>query len=79
MADTEECGDLACFWIAEVIEIHSDMTREIGSIATETGRLRYCIRGMSKDGKAASKREEPSIVLDNRAFWLMVQCNERSN
>lgn len=47
MADTDECWERACFWIAEVIEMHSDITRDTGSTATETGRLRYCIRGVS--------------------------------
>lgn len=44
MAETDEYGDRACFWMAEVIAIHSEMTRDTGSTATETGRLRYCIR-----------------------------------
>lgn len=46
MADTDECGDRAYFWRDDVTAIHSDMTREIGSTATETGRLLYCMRDM---------------------------------
>ena len=45
MADTDECGDLAFFWMADVMEMHSDMTSETGSTATETGRLLYLMRG----------------------------------
>lgn len=44
MAETDECGDRACFWMADVIVMHSDITSETGSTATETGRERYCIR-----------------------------------
>jgi hypothetical protein len=44
MAETDECGDRACFWTAEVIAMHSDITRDTGSTATDTGRLRYCMR-----------------------------------
>lgn len=47
MADTDELGLRACFWIAEVMEMHSEMTREMGSTATVTGLLRYCMRGSS--------------------------------
>jgi hypothetical protein len=46
MADTEECGDRAYFWRDDVMAIHSEMTRDIGSTATETGRLLYCMRDM---------------------------------
>jgi hypothetical protein len=46
MADTDECGDRAYFWRDDVMAIHSDMTRDIGSTATETGRLLYCMRDM---------------------------------
>ena len=45
IAETDEWGDLAYFWMADVMEMHSDMTRETGSTATETGRLLYRIRG----------------------------------
>jgi hypothetical protein len=48
MAETDECGDRACFWMAEVMAMHSDMTRDTGSTATETGRLRYCMREENK-------------------------------
>jgi hypothetical protein len=44
MADTDECGERACFWRAEEMAMHSDMTRDTGSTATDTGRLRYCMR-----------------------------------
>ena len=44
MAETDEWEDRACFWMVEVIAMHSEMTRETGSTVTETGRLRYCIR-----------------------------------
>ena len=47
IAETVEGGDRACLWIADVIDMHSEMTREMGSTATDTGRLRYCIRGAS--------------------------------
>lgn len=56
--------------------MHSEMTRETGSTATETGRLRYCIRGASmcscsalSGGSArrlASLAEEESL-----ASWLI--------
>lgn len=56
MAETEKWEERACFWMAEVIVIHSDMTNETGSTATDTGRLRYCILGISwcNDGDAGS-------------------------
>ena len=44
MAETEESGDLAFFWIADVIAMHSDITKDAGSTATDTGRLLYCMR-----------------------------------
>lgn len=47
IAETEECGERACFCIAEVIDMHSDMTSEIGSTATEIGLFRYRILGAS--------------------------------
>lgn len=56
MADTDECGDRACFCMAEVMEMHSDITREIGSTATETGRLLYRIRGGVVDGVGGQRR-----------------------
>lgn len=45
MADTDEWGDGMRFRISDVIEMHSDITNETGSTATDTGRLRYCILG----------------------------------
>lgn len=44
IAETVVFGDGIRFRISVVIETHSDMTRETGSTATVTGRLRYCIR-----------------------------------
>lgn len=85
MAATEEWGDRACFWIAEVIAIHSAMTRETGSTATETGRLRYCIRGewcCARRGSGVVGREgmeemaAGSIICDMGASWLIL--GERS-
>ena len=57
IADTDECWERACFWMAEVMEMHSEITRDTGSTATDTGRLRYCIRGLSIRGPVF---EEPS-------------------
>lgn len=45
MEDTEEWAQRACFRIADVTDIHSEMTRETGSTATATGLLRYCAIG----------------------------------
>lgn len=67
MADTDECGDRACFWMAEVIEMHSEITNDTGSTATETGRLRYCIRG----GRVrCSKLETP----EGRGLSIVTGC-----
>ena len=44
IAETVEFGDGIRFRISVVMETHSEMTRETGSTATVTGRLRYCIR-----------------------------------
>lgn len=67
MADTDECGERACFWMAEVIEMHSEITNETGSTATETGRLRYCIRG----GRVrCSKLETP----EGRGLSIVTGC-----
>lgn len=44
MADTDRCCECACFWMAEVMLMHSDITSETGSTATDTGWLRYCMR-----------------------------------
>lgn len=44
IADTVVFGDGIRFRISVVMETHSDITRETGSTATVTGRLRYCIR-----------------------------------
>lgn len=59
IAETEECGDLACLWIAEVMDMHSEITSDTGSTETETGRLRYCI--------LAGTMEEPGIWRDSGA------------
>jgi hypothetical protein len=48
MAETDECGERAYFWMAEVMDMHSDMTSDTGSTAIETGRLRYCMRVESR-------------------------------
>lgn len=73
MAETEECWERACFWMAEVMEMHSEMTSETGSTATDTGRLRYCMRGVSRVAIAAEPRDrEASMVLDARASRFMV-------
>jgi hypothetical protein len=67
MAETDECGERACFWIAEVIEMHSEMTSDTGSTATEMGRLRYCIR----TGSARfSKLETP----DGLGLSIFIAC-----
>lgn len=44
MAATDECCDRAYFCMADVIAMHSEMTSDTGSTATDTGRLLYCIR-----------------------------------
>lgn len=41
MEDTEECAQRACLRMTEVTLMHSEMTSETGSTATDTGRLRY--------------------------------------
>lgn len=56
MADTEECGERACLCSADVMDMHSDMTRDTGSTATETGRLRYCILGGITEGPIGLRR-----------------------
>lgn len=61
MADTDELGLRACFWIADVMEMHSEMTREMGSTATVTGLLRYCMRGSS----ACLLKDEGSLLEDS--------------
>lgn len=67
MADTDECGERACFWMAEVIEMHSEITNDTGSTATVTGRLRYCIRG----GRVRfSKLETP----EGRGLSIVTGC-----
>lgn len=79
MAETDECWERAYFWMAEVIEMHSDMTREMGSTATDTGRLRYCILGASaRSGERiiASETEGGagggSMLLEGCASRLMI-------
>lgn len=80
MAATEECGDRACFCIAEVMAMHSAMTRETGSTATETGRLRYCIRGewcCARRGSGVVGLEGigdtgGSISMGTGASWLIL-------
>ena len=47
MEETEEWAQRACFRMADVTDIHSDMTRATGSTATATGLLRYCAIGWS--------------------------------
>lgn len=44
IAATDRLGDRACLCSADVIDMHSEMTKDTGSTATETGRLLYCIR-----------------------------------
>jgi hypothetical protein len=39
MEDTEEPAHRACFRIIDVTDIHSDITNDTGSTATDTGRL----------------------------------------
>lgn len=77
MAETEECGDRAFFWIADVMDMHSEMTKEMGSTATETGRLRYRILGVSWLGRSwygveESGGSEAPIVPASWASRLMV-------
>ncbi|KAK5624507.1 hypothetical protein RRF57_000223 [Xylaria bambusicola] len=43
MEDTEEPAHRACLRIIDVTDIHSDITNETGSTATDTGRLLYCV------------------------------------
>ena len=76
MADTDECGDRACFWIAEVMEMHSEITSETGSTATETGLLRYCIRGAILRGSNVPEDRGISILLERCASRLMIWCAE---
>jgi len=57
MADTDESGDRVYFWMAEVMAMHSDITNETGSMATETGRLLYCMR----DDIIGARREKPKV------------------
>jgi hypothetical protein len=70
MADTDECAERAYFWIALVIVMHSDITREIGSTATVTGRLRYCMRedcaARRVGGTSAAKRTIESVTVTSR-------------
>ena len=79
MADTEECGDRACFWKADVMDMHSDITKETGSTATVTGRLRYRIRGarlVSVEGASTSTgcrragRESVSLIVSTSRFMF---------
>lgn len=80
IAATDEWGDRACFCMAEVIAMHSAMTRETGSTATETGRLRYCMRGewcCARRGSGVVGREgageiEGSIMCETGASWLIL-------
>lgn len=74
MAETDECCDRACFWMADVMDMHSEMMSETGSTATETGRLRYCIRGVSssESGLADPRGLEASMVLEARASRFIV-------
>lgn len=76
MAETDECGDRACFWMADVIEMHSEMTSETGSTATETGRLRYCIRGGMLRVSCVKRSVDRgiSILLESCASRLMICC-----
>lgn len=56
--------------------MHSDMTKDTGSTATETGRLRYCIRGVSRVAVVAQSRDAvDSIALDARASRSMIVEN----
>ena len=48
--------------------MHSDITRDTGSTATETGRLRYCIRGVSLVAIVTMSRgADVSIAPKNRS------------
>jgi hypothetical protein len=49
MAETDECGERACLWMAEVMDMHSEITSDTGSTETDTGRLRYCILAGTTD------------------------------
>lgn len=66
--------------------IHSAMTRETGSTATDTGRLRYCIRGewcSARRGRGVVGREgagetNGSIIWGMRASWFIIAiCRRR--
>jgi hypothetical protein len=74
IAETDECGERAFFWMAEVMEMHSEMTKETGSTATETGRLLYCIRGaMLRFSKVATPEGRGlSVVAEFCTSWLMI-------
>lgn len=59
--------------MADVMEMHSEMTKEIGSTATDTGRLRYCMRGASP---RCSMICEPSIGFkETEASRFMILDN----
>jgi hypothetical protein len=83
MAETDECGERACFWMADVMAMHSDITRDTGSTATETGRLRYCMRDESRRFRRGVK--VPSAVATAAsmgaagcASWSMVRAGATS-
>ena len=74
MADTEECGERAFFWMAEVIAMHSEMTRETGSTATETGLLRYCIR----DDTVGERRGSGVSGTESKPAWAVIGAGRTS-
>jgi len=67
MAATDELGDRACLWRADVIAMHSEMTSDTGSTATDTGRLLYCMR----EEVRGVRRERDVVPGDMRAGSMM--------
>lgn len=80
--DTEEWAQRGCFRMAEVTDMHSEVTRDTGSTATVTGRLRYCSRGISLVVIVADRLgrggnldlESPASSSDAFRSW---QCTSR--
>jgi hypothetical protein len=70
IADTEEAVEGIRFRISEVMHMHSAITRDTGSTATDTGRLRYCIRGGTgvncEDGADSMLEDDnrPSLFIE---------------
>lgn len=84
IAATDRLGERACLCSADVIEMHSDMTKDTGSTATETGRLLYCIReemmgvrqgrdtapGDTRPKSIVGTVEPSRFILQGRGRWV---------